>query len=439
MPSDKQQALLQVALDFVELDRALQVAAEAAAGGADILEAGTPLIKSVGLESVRRLRAQFPQIRVAADMKVMDAGRIEVEAAAKAGAHIVHVLAAAPDATIAECVEAGREYGAQIIADLLGAGDPVERAKQVADLGVDYLGVHVAIDQQMQAADPQGGQAFDLLRQVAQAAPIPLCVAGGINSENAARAVEAGAAVVIVGGAICKAPDARQATADIKRAITEGVTIATTLFRRVSGEEIRSILGLISAANLSDAMHRRGVLHGLHPVGQGMKLVGPAFTVRTAPGDYAKPVEAIDHAQPGGVIVVDAGGVPPAVWGEMASRSALNRKLAGIVIDGGVRDTGDIRALGFPVFARHICPNAGEPRGLGEMGVSITVSGEIVEPGDWILGDDDGVVRIPRHQAVEWANRGMEWYERECRIREEILRGDTYGRLAELEKWEKPR
>src|SRR5512136_1261843 len=111
------QARLQVALDFLELDRALQVAEEAAAGGADILEAGTPLIKSVGLDAVRRLRARFPQLEITADMKVMDAGRIEVEAAAKAGATWVHVLAAAPDATIAECVEAGREYGARIIAD----------------------------------------------------------------------------------------------------------------------------------------------------------------------------------------------------------------------------------------------------------------------------------------------------------------------------------
>jgi 3-hexulose-6-phosphate synthase/6-phospho-3-hexuloisomerase len=71
--------------------------------------------------------------------------------------------------------------------------------------------------------------------------------------------------------------------------------------------------------------------------------------------------------------------------------------------------------------------------------VSITVGGESVEPGDWVLGDDDGVVHIPRDQAAEWANRGMEWYERENRIREEIVRGGTYGELAELEKWEKPR
>ena len=427
-------ARLQVALDFLELDRALQVATEAAAGGADILEAGTPLIKSVGLDAVRQLRARFPGLAVAADMKVMDAGRIEVEAAAKAGATSVHVLAAAPDATIAECVEAGREYGAQIVADLLGATDPVGRAAQVAALGVDMVDVHIAIDEQMRGADP-----FALLRAVAKAIDIPICVAGGLHSENAHLAVEAGASVIIVGGAISKAPDAKKATADIKRAITEGISLPTALFKRASGDEIRHLLETISAANLSDAMHRRGVLPGLRPIAPGLKAVGRALTVRTAPGDYAKPVQAIDQAQPGDVIVVDAGGVAPAVWGEMATRSAMNKGVAGIVISGAIRDSGDIRALGFPAFSTLVCPNAGEPRGLGEIGVTITIAGEIIEPGDWILGDDDGVVRIPRDQAVEWANRGMAVYEQETRVREEILRGGTYGQLAELKKWEKPR
>jgi len=434
MTQQQPRALLQVALDFLELDRALQVAEEAAAGGADILEAGTPLIKSVGLDAVRRLRAMFPHLVIAADMKVMDAGRIEVEAAAKAGAGIVHVLAAAPDATIAECVEAGREYGAKIVADLLGAADPLARAKQVAALGVDMVDVHAAIDDQMRGGDP-----FALLRLVAQEVAVPLCAAGGIHSENAHLAVEAGASVVIVGGAICKAADARRATEQIKRAITEGVSIETALFKRASENGICGLLERISAANLSDAMHRRGVLPGIRPIAPGLKVVGRALTVRTAPGDYAKPVEAIDVAQPGDVIVVDAGGVPPAIWGEMASRSAMNRGLAGIVIHGAIRDSGDIRALGFPAFATVVCPNAGEPRGLGEIGVPITIMGEAVAPGDWILGDDDGVVHIPRAQAVEWANRGLATFEQETRIREEILRGSTYGKLAELEKWEKPR
>jgi len=99
--------ILQVALDFVELIRALNLAEEAVEGGADWLEAGTPLIKSVGLDCVRELRKKFPSHTIVADMKTMDVGRIEVESAAKAGADIVAVLGVASDSTIRECIQAG--------------------------------------------------------------------------------------------------------------------------------------------------------------------------------------------------------------------------------------------------------------------------------------------------------------------------------------------
>ena len=118
--------VLQVALDFLNLKRALGVAEEAVAGGVDWLEAGTPLIKSEGLDAVRELRKKFPQATIVADMKIMDVGRIETEAAAKAGANIVCVLAAASDSTIRECVEAGKNYGAKIEADLIEIEDQTE-------------------------------------------------------------------------------------------------------------------------------------------------------------------------------------------------------------------------------------------------------------------------------------------------------------------------
>ena len=117
--------VVQLALDFLNLEQALRAAAEALPAGITWVEAGTPLIKSEGLEAVRRLRAAHPQATVVADMKVMDAGRTEVEAARKAGADVVMVLAAATDATIRDCVDAGRHLGVAIGCDLLGVADPV--------------------------------------------------------------------------------------------------------------------------------------------------------------------------------------------------------------------------------------------------------------------------------------------------------------------------
>ena len=426
--------VLQLALDFLNLNRALKVAEEALKAGVDWLEAGTPLIKSEGLDAIRQLKKRFPRTTIIADMKTMDVGRVETEAAAKAGADIVSVLACASDSTIRECVEAGKNYGVKIEADLIEIEekDLQKRAKAVEKLGVDYIGVHCSIDEQMRGKDP-----FSRLRKVAKIVDIPVACAGGINSATAPQAVKAGARIIIVGGAITKAKDPASATRRIKRAITTGKSVKTTLFTRVSVDKVYKVLKEVSTANLSDAMHRSGDLKGIRPAFQGLKMAGLALTVRTYPGDWAKTVEAIDLALPGQVIVIDAGGVGPAVWGELATHGAIQQKVAGVVIDGACRDIAEIRSLNFPVFSKIVTPAAGEPKGLGEIGVPVIVGGIRVHSGDWIVGDDDGVVCIPKEKVVEVTNRAMSILEQENRLRAEIDKGSTLARVIELLRWEK--
>ena len=426
------EAILQLALDFVDLDRAIRVAEESVKGGADWLEAGTPLIKSEGLEAVRKLKAKFPDKLIVADMKVMDAGRIEVESAAKAGADLIDCLGAAPDATIRECIKAARNYGAKIVVDTIGIKNVAKRAVEIEKMGADYIAVHIAIDEQM-----EGTMSLATLSKVTSSVSIPVAVAGGITSETAPRAIKAGASIVIVGGAITKSADARLATEQIKKAMRTGKGIVTKLYKRVTEEKIREVLGKVSTANLSDAMHRQGVLPGIKPVLSDVKMVGPAVTVRTYPGDWAKPVEAIDKAKPGEIIVIDAGGVGPAVWGELATHSSVQKGVAGVVIDGAIRDVEEVRKLKFPAFSKTITPVAGEPKGFGEINVPVQAGGAIIYPGDWIVGDDDGVVVIPKKEAVEITNRAMDVLEKENRIRKEIQDGGTLAKVAHLLRWEK--
>jgi 3-hexulose-6-phosphate synthase/6-phospho-3-hexuloisomerase len=427
-------ARLQVALDFVDASRALKCAREAVAGGAPILEVGTPLLKAEGLSILRALRREFPKLPLVCDAKTMDAGRAEFESASKAGATMATVLGLASDATLRECVETGRNYGIEVFVDLLGCPDPAERARRAEALGAACVGVHCPIDEQMEGKDP-----FDRLRRVAAAVKIPVAVAGGITAATAGAAVRAGASVVIVGGAVTKAPDAKAAVRALLRAMKSGKAGKADRYARATGDAIRGILAKVSTPNLSDGAHRRPCLEGIRPITPGAKAVGPAFTVRTAPGDWAKPVEAIDLAPPGSVLVIDAGGVPPAIWGELATHSCLQRRLAGVVVEGAVRDTPEIRRLRFPAFARHAVAHAGEPKGFGEIGVPVRVAGQVVAPGDWIVGDDDGVMVLPADRAVEWANRGMDCLEKEERIRHEIDGGRTLNEVVELYKWEKGR
>ncbi|MGR3218305.1 MAG: 3-hexulose-6-phosphate synthase [Candidatus Anammoxibacter sp.] len=425
--------LLQLALDFVDFSRALKVAKMANECGIDWIEAGTPLLKSEGLRVIRELRSNFPGSTIVADMKTMDAGRIEMETAAKAGANVATVMGVASDATIKECIAAGHNYGIKIGVDLLGVENLVKRAEDVEKWGADFVGLHTAIDDQM-----KGKCSLDKLSNLCSSVTLPVAVAGGINSETVVDALNAGAAIVIVGGAISKAKDVRKATEEIMRAMKNCKKVPTAFFKRTTSSNIAEILSSVSTSNISDGNHRKPGITGLVPVCKNVKMVGKAVTVRTCPGDWAKPVEAIDGACEGDVIVIDAGGVEPAVWGELATISARKKGLAGTVVNGAVRDVAEIRKLKYPVFTKKVVPHAGEPKGLGELNVPISIDGITVNPGDWIVGDDDGLMVIGKHEAEEVANHAMDWLEKENRLREEIIEGNTtLGKVMELMKWEK--
>ena len=429
----RMEPVLQVALDFQHLKRALQAAEEAVAGGADWVEAGTPLIKSEGVEVVRALKKMFPSKTIVADLKTMDTGSFEVEIAAKAGAEVITVMAVADDGTVKEAVKAARRYGARIMADLMAVEDMPKRTKELQGMGVDYLCFHVSIDEQMVARTP-----MQRLVEVCKVAEIPVAVAGGLNSETVAEVINAGASIIIVGGAITKAEKVADATRTIKEAMTSLEKIKTELYKKYGEDELFEAFMKVSAPNISDAMQKRGEMRGMLPrINRKAKMVGRALTVKTADGDWAKPVEAIDRAKKGDVIVIDVGGGPTAVWGELASWSCKVKGVAGVVIDGAMRDIDSILDIGFPAFSRSITPKAGEPKGHGEIGSEIECGGQMVRTGDWIVGDENGVMVIPQEIAVEIANRALDVLERENRIREEIKRGGTLSSVLELEKWEK--
>ncbi len=424
---------LQVALDLLNKKRAIRIAKEAVDGGVDWIEAGTPLIKSEGMDIVRELRREFPDKTIIADMKTMDVGGVEVEIAAKAGADIVGILGAADDETLKEAIRAAKKYDAEIIADLIRVEDQVQRTKEVCELGVDYVGVHIGIDAQMKGEDPR-----ELVKKVSEVSTVPVAAAGGLNSETAPEIVENGAEIIIVGGAIIKAKDVEKAARDIKESIKEGISIKSEVSKKVGPADIEEAFEKVSTPNISDAMHRKPCMKDITPITvEGKKIIGRAFTVKTVDGDWAKPVEAIQESNEGDILVIDADGGKTAVWGELASWSCKQQGVKGVVIDGAVRDVGDIRDLGFPVFAKYRASNAGEPKGYGGLKDDIVCGGRQVKTGDWIIADDSGVMVVPQKEALQIANRSLDVMEKENRIREEIKEGRTLSVVMELQKWEK--
>lgn len=152
-----------------------------------------------------------------------------------------------------------------------------------------------------------------------------------------------------------------------------------------------------STPNISDGLNKFCSLHyQIKPISQNTYLVGPAFTVRLRPGDNLMAHKAIDLAQSGDVIVIDAGGCSTnAVWGELMTLAAMCKGVAGLVIDGAIRDVEENRRLNFPIFTRYIVPTSGDKDGPGEINIPISCGGVPVCPGDIIVGDDNGVIVIP--------------------------------------------
>ena len=204
---------LQFAMDTLTTEAALELAA-AAAPHVDILELGTPLIKSAGLSAVTAIKQAHPDKVVFADLKTMDAGELEAEIAFAAGADLVTVLGSADDSTIAGAVKAGKKHGKGIVVDLIGVADKPARAKEVIALGAEFVEMHAGLDEQAQE-----GYSLDSLLRDGEAAGVPFSVAGGVNASSIAAVQGSGARIAVAGSAIYSAPNVGEAAAALRAAI----------------------------------------------------------------------------------------------------------------------------------------------------------------------------------------------------------------------------
>jgi RraA family protein len=179
--------------------------------------------------------------------------------------------------------------------------------------------------------------------------------------------------------------------------------------------------------HLSDSMER--LYAGgprLRPMYKGATLAGPAFTVKTAPGDNLLVHKALDLARPGDVVVVDAGGFPDhAIIGELMAAHARQRGIAGLVIWGAIRDSAELGAGSYPVFACAVTHRGPYKNGPGEINVPIAMGGMPVAPGDLVVGDADGLVAIPLEQAERILASAKAILEKETAAMKQIQAGSV--------------
>ena len=193
--------IVQISLDLTSIPEVLETARLALRSGVDWLEAGTPLIVSEGMNSIRALRAEFPGVPIVADLKAMDGGWLETQMMAKAGATHVVVMERAHSETIKTVVKAGKDFGVKVMGDNLAAEDRVAAAKRLEDLGCDFVIHHIGYDERrgLAAAGKPCPSPLDQLREVVAAVRVPVQAVGGLSIEQAISTPEYGAPLVVLG------------------------------------------------------------------------------------------------------------------------------------------------------------------------------------------------------------------------------------------------
>ncbi|MFT4030071.1 MAG: methyltransferase [Protaetiibacter sp.] len=188
-------------------------------------------------------------------------------------------------------------------------------------------------------------------------------------------------------------------------------------------DDLIARLGALPTANIGDAMERFGSAEGLRAIWPGARLAAPAFTVWTRSGDNLAIHQSLEQVVPGQVIVVNGGGdTTRALIGELIGGRARAAGVAGFVIDGAVRDASGLRELGVPVFARGVTPAGPYKNGPSRIGVPIAIGGVVVCPGDIVVGDEDGVVVVPRADATAVLERATKIFDDETDKRAVIER-----------------
>lgn len=203
---------LQLALDDTTLEEAMELIANVR-DYVDIIEVGTPMVMEYGMAPVRELKKRFPDKKVLADLKIMDAGKYESEIAFKAGADYITVLGVTDDGTIEGCVEAARAHRGLVVADMICVKDAEERIRRLEELGIDILSVHTGVDQQAAGRTPLDD--LEVMRRAVTAAEIS--VAGGISAETLPAYLEYSPEIVIVGSGITHAENPRKVAEKIFR------------------------------------------------------------------------------------------------------------------------------------------------------------------------------------------------------------------------------
>lgn len=225
---------------------------------------------------------------------------------------------------------------------------------------------------------------------------------------------------------------------DVDKISLDNITIDDLKFNGKNYYEyinLMSLLDNVSACQVSDAYNsiskRSGVIQSIKPV-NNHRVWGKIFTVETASDDWGTSALAIDGASEGDILFFKVDNDDKAIWGELASTCAKNNGIKATVIYGSARDLDALLYMDFPVFASNFCPNAGSALGLGTLNQPIEIEGNKINPGDFFIADESGIVVIPKQLFKDTMIASLAVKIKEANIIREIHEGKTLAEIAGL-------
>lgn len=225
---------------------------------------------------------------------------------------------------------------------------------------------------------------------------------------------------------------------DVEKINLEDISIDDLKFSGKNYDKFINLVSLlenVSACQVSDAYNgiskRSGVIQSIKPI-NNQKVWGKIFTVETESDDWGTSAQAIDAADDGDILFFKVSDDKKAIWGELASTCAKDNGIKSTVIYGAVRDLDALLYMDYPIFASNFCPNAGSALGLGTLNETIDVEGVKINPGDFFIGDESGIVVIPQELFPLTMAAALAVKIKESNIIDELADGMTLAEIVGL-------
>lgn len=189
----------------------------------------------------------------------------------------------------------------------------------------------------------------------------------------------------------------------------------------------------ISTSHVADALKNltgtSNVVFGVKPIKSGLNISGEAVTAQTRSDDWGTVLKAIDQAEAGKILFLQSEDDQSAIWGELTSKTAQNKKIKGTIVYGAVRDISAVKSMNYPVFSRSIVPNAGAPLNKGRVNIPLQLGDLTVYPGDFVIADDGGVVVVPQEKLRETLEESLKIKNKEEKILELVNEGKSLSNI----------